>query len=131
MTRQILICDDEPHVLEGLRFLLKSKERRIVTAPNGRRALELIESCTPDLLITDVMMPEMNGVELVAALRGRPATQNLPIIIVTARGQPDDAVVAQEVWGTHVIAKPFDPGALRELVSSILGDRACPTTNSA
>jgi CheY-like chemotaxis protein len=132
MTRKhLLICDDEPHVLEGLRYLLRGAQRRITLAPNGRVALELIRKERPDLLITDVMMPELSGLELVAQLRGDAATRDLPIIIVTARGQPQDAVVARATWGAHVLAKPFDPRALRELVSGLLGDAACPAPSSA
>ena len=130
-TKHLLICDDEPHVLEGLRYLLRSAQRRITVAPNGKIALELIRKERPDLLITDVMMPEMNGLELVAELRGDAATRDLPIVIVTARGQPQDAVVAQEMWGAHVMAKPFDPRALRELVGGLLGDAACTAPSSA
>lgn len=129
--KHLLICDDDPHVLEGLRYLLRSPQRRITLAPNGRIGLELIRKERPDLLITDVMMPELNGLELVAELRGAAATRDLPIIIVTARGQPQDAVVAQETWGAHVLAKPFDPRALRELVGNLLGDAACPAPSSA
>lgn len=131
MNRRLLICDDEPHVLEGLRFLLRRPNRKITLARNGREALELITAERPDLVITDVMMPELSGLELVAELRARPETAALPVVIVTARGQRDDVAVAREVWGAHLISKPFDPAALRELVADLLGDRACTTPSSA
>jgi CheY-like chemotaxis protein len=128
--KQILICDDEPHMVEGLRFLLRGSDRRILVATNGKQALEHIRGNIPDLLITDVMMPEMNGLELVAALRGNEATKNLPIIILTAKGQLQYASVAQDVWNVTVIGKPFEPRCLKELVSARLGGELCPACAS-
>jgi CheY-like chemotaxis protein len=128
--KRILICDDEPHVVEGLRFLLRGPDREIRIAESGAAGLQMIRQQKPDLLITDVMMPEMSGLELVAALRADPATRDLPTIIVTAKGQAQDATVAQEVWGARVIAKPFEPARLRELVRRILERQACPLHTS-
>jgi CheY-like chemotaxis protein len=99
-------------------------------ASNGREALQCIEAQVPDLLITDVMMPEMSGLELVAALRASANTKHLPIIILTAKGQAQDAALAQEVWGATVIAKPFEPRKLRELVNAALEKEPCPQPSS-
>ncbi len=116
--KRILVCDDEPHILEGLRHLLRAPDREILVAPSGIEALVRIERQVPDLLITDVMMPEMSGLEVVAALRTKPATKNLPIIILTAKGQAGDATMARQAWGATVVAKPFKPQELRDLVSA-------------
>lgn len=124
--KHILVCDDEPHVVEGIRFLLRDSNRHIDAATNGREALEAIERAIPDLLITDITMPVMSGLELVAALRAVPATQQLPIIILTARGQPRGGVMTHENWGVLEIGKPFEPRKLREIVSSILESAVCP-----
>lgn len=123
--KQILVCDDEPHILEGLRHLLRTPERRVSVAGSAKEALELIAQQLPDLLITDVMMPEMSGLELVERLRGDEATKQLPIIILTAKGQAQDATMAQEVWGATVMAKPFQPRKLRELVDGTLANSPC------
>ncbi len=123
--KQILVCDDEPHILEGLRYLLRTPERRVSVAGSAKEALELIAQQLPDLLITDVMMPEMSGLELVERLRGDEATKQLPIIILTAKGQAQDATMAQEVWGATVMAKPFQPRKLRELVDGTLANSPC------
>lgn len=128
--KRVLICDDEPHIVEGLRYLLRSPSRQIETACNGLEALERIRSSLRDLLIVDVMMPQMGGLEVVAALQASPDTQDLPIIILTAKGQARDAAIAQETWGALVMAKPFEPKKLRELVNSILEDRTCPARSS-
>lgn len=124
--KRILICDDEPHIVEGLRHLLRAPERNIAVASNGIDALERVAEHRPDLLIIDVMMPEMSGLEVVANLRSSDACRELPIIILTAKGQAEDAVMAQEVWGATVMTKPFQPASLRQLVSSILEGMTCP-----
>lgn len=124
--KRIMVCDDEPHIVEGVRHLLRGPDRVIEVLNSARDALKRIETELPDLLITDVMMPEMSGLELVAALRNMDATNNLPIIILTAKGHAQDAAMAQEVWGATVVAKPFEPRRLRELVTQTLEGSACP-----
>ncbi len=134
--KRIIVCDDEPHIVEGLRHLLRGRDRSIEGVSSGKEALARIETAcsgpdgVPDLLITDVMMPEMSGLEVVAALRAADVTRDLPIIILTAKGQAQDAAMAQEVWGATVVAKPFDPHRLRELVTATLENRTCPQVNS-
>lgn len=123
--KRIVVCDDEPHIVEGLRHLLRGSDRVVVGTHSGPEALQSIAAEPTSLLITDIMMPEMSGLDVVAALRAEPATRDLPVIILTAKGQAQDATVAQEVWGASVVAKPFDPRKLRELVSSLLEEHAC------
>ena len=90
---RLILCDDEPHILEGLRHLLRTSDRTIELASSGKEALQLIAAEKPDLLIVDIMMPEMSGLEVVASLRAEDATKNLPIIILTAKGQAQDAAI--------------------------------------
>lgn len=122
---RILVCDDEPHVVEGIRFLLRGPDRRVDIAANGREALERVGQAKPDVVITDIMMPEMDGLQLVAALRSEEATKYTPIIILTARAQIEDARLAEETWGVTVIGKPFDPRCLKQLVESTLEGVGC------
>ncbi len=124
MTR-ILCCDDEPHIVEGVRFLLRAPDRELVVAHSGQQAIDSILETTPDLLIVDIMMPGMSGLEVISTLRANPKYQALPIIILTAKGQAQDAAMAQEVWGAVVVAKPFQPQKLRELVTSTLEIASC------
>ncbi len=128
--KRIIVCDDEPHILEGLRFLLRAPDRHIQVTVSGKEALERIEEQLPDLLIIDIMMPEMSGLEVVATLRANPGTKDLPIIILTAKGQARDAAMAHEVWSATVIAKPFEPQKLRQLVSLTLETGRCPQPSS-
>ena len=123
--KRIIVCDDEPHIVEGLRFLLRAPDRQIEVTTRGKDALQRIEQQMPDLLILDIMMPGMSGLEVLATLRAVPATKGLPIIIVTAKGQARDAAMAQEVWDATVVAKPFEPQKLRELVTATLERGGC------
>ena len=120
--KRLLICDDEPHIVEGLRHLLRDADRKIAVARSGREALQCIEESVPDLLILDIMMPQMSGLEVLATLRQEDKTKGLPIIILTAKGEAQDASMAQEVWQAMVMAKPFEPQKLRELVTTSLED---------
>lgn len=128
--KQIMVCDDEPHIVEGLRHLLRGPDRHIKVAASGTEALQLIEEEMPDLLIIDIMMPEINGLEVVAKLRASKATEDLPIIILTAKGQAQDAAMAQEVWDATVMAKPFEPRKLKEMVAAVLESGVCLMENS-
>jgi CheY-like chemotaxis protein len=121
--KRIIICDDEPHIIEGLRYLLRAPDREIVIARNGRDAVNLVLERVPDLLIIDVMMPVMNGIEAIAHLREQEICRDLPIVILTAKGQAQDSAMAQELWGAVVMAKPFQPKRLREIVTEILEGR--------
>jgi CheY-like chemotaxis protein len=127
---RVMVCDDEPHIVEGLRYLLRAPAREIVITYSGEEALQRIAEQIPDLLIVDIMMPGMSGLEVVSTLRADPKTRGLPIIILTAKGQANDANMAQEVWGTPVVAKPFQPQGLKKMVSSTLEIGACPQPES-
>ena len=128
--KRLLICDDEPHIVEGLRYLLRGPDREITVASNGVEALERIRDARPDVLILDVMMPKMGGLEVVSAMRASPGTQDVPIIILTAKGQARDAAIAQEMWGTTVMAKPFEPRRLQDLVNTLMERETCPQQSS-
>ncbi len=128
--KRILVCDDEPHIVEGLRHLLRGTDRKVSCVTNGKEALQHIQQEIPDLLVIDVMMPEMTGPEAVAILRDNEQTKDLPIIILTAKGQAQDAAAATEIWGAMVLGKPFEPTKLRQLVSEILENAPCPTGSS-
>lgn len=118
--KRLVVCDDERPIVEGLRHLLRGPDREIVVAHTGQEALEAIALQVPHLLITDVMMPHMSGLEVVATLRAAKATKDLPIIILTAKGRAQDTSAARETRGATVVAKPFQPAQLRKLVSEIL-----------
>ncbi len=117
----IVVCDDEPHIVQGLRYLFESDGHDVRVAHNGLEALELIADECPDLLVTDIMMPKLSGFELVRRIRADVETRSLPVLMLTAKGQRSDAVYAREVGATEFVTKPFSPIKLRELVRWLVG----------
>ncbi|MCG3203873.1 MAG: Response regulator SaeR [Elusimicrobia bacterium] len=115
MTK-ILVVDDEKDVVELLKFLLEKDGYVVSTAYNGREALAAAKEIIPDLILLDVMMPEMDGYTVQTQLLEFPATKNIPIIILTAKGQLRD-VFAMSANVKAYIEKPFDPKTLRLKIS--------------
>ncbi len=118
--KKLVICDDEPHIVEGLRYLLRAPDRQMFTARNGQEALKLVTEQRPQLLIIDIMMPVMNGLEAVKLLRERDEFKELPVIILTAKGQVFGHEMDQGLHDAILMSKPFEPKRLRELVASIM-----------
>ena len=116
--RSVLVVDDEFGTVEVLVAALEDAGYRVLTAANGRRALERLEENKPDLIISDFMMPLMDGAALVRTLRSNPAFQNIPVIMMSAA---PEAALRQRLDGYEAfLRKPFRVPALLELVASIL-----------
>ena len=109
----ILVIDDEPEVLELVGFNLQQSGFSVATANNGRDGLTKARTISPSLIVLDVMMPEMDGLEVCKALRRDAATAPIPIIILTARASEIDRVLGLELGADDYVTKPFSP---RELV---------------
>ncbi len=116
---KILVCDDEKDVVELISFLLEKDGYAVVTAKNGREALEVVAKEIPDLILLDVMMPEMDGYTVQTRLQEDPKTKNIPIIILTAKGQMRD-VFAMSSNVAAYMEKPFDPKSLRQKIQESL-----------
>jgi two-component system, OmpR family, alkaline phosphatase synthesis response regulator PhoP len=124
MSKHILLCDDEIHILRAAEFKLKKAGYDVQIAGDGQEAWEAVERQMPDLLITDCQMPRLDGLGLVARVRANPATADLPIFMLTAKGYElsHDELAAQ--WNVMaVIAKPFSPRELLQRVDGVLGER--------
>jgi len=113
MTR-ILIVEDEPNMVAGLRDNFEFEGYEVITAPDGVAGLERALSETPDLVILDVMMPRMSGLDVFKQLKAKRPT--LPIIMLTARGQEVDKVVGLELGADDYVTKPF---SIRELLARV------------
>lgn len=109
---KILVVDDEKDVIELLKFLLEKDGYTVVTAYNGRDAIKRAAQEIPELILLDVMMPEMDGYAVQTQLMDNPVTESIPIIILTAKGQLRD-VFAMSTNVKAYIEKPFDPKTLR------------------
>lgn len=116
MAIRILIADDEPNQLELLAFNLNQADFEVIRAGDGREAIEMIEDHRPDLVILDWMMPQLSGIDVCRRLRSNRETKNLPVIILSARGEEDDRTLGLDIGADDYISKPFSP---RELVSRV------------
>ena len=126
MAQRILVADDDPSSLEGLRVLLAIWVYEVDTAPDGRVALQKISAAEPKAVITDVVMPVMNGLELLRALRiERPG---MPVIVLTGQGSLDTLARARQQGAYAYLAKPVDVGRLKGVLASALVKREGATT---
>ena len=116
MSIRILVADDEPNQLELLTYNLTQADYEVIRAADGQQALEMIEEHRPDLAIIDWMMPEMSGIDLCRTLRARTETKQLPIIILSARGEEGDRTLGLDIGADDYISKPFSP---REMISRV------------
>lgn len=116
---RILVADDEKDVVELIQFILEKEGHEVLRASNGREALEQANQQAPDLLILDIMMPEMDGYSVTAKLAEWETTKQIPVIILTAKGQMRD-LFAMAPNVTRYMEKPFDPKDLREKVREVL-----------
>ncbi|MBN1562764.1 MAG: response regulator [Anaerolineae bacterium] len=124
MAEQILIVDDDVDSLKLIGLMLQRQGYEIVTANNGQQALVRANAEQPDLIILDLMMPDMDGYEVCRRLRHDPATQSIPIIMFTAKIQVDDKVAGFEAGADDYLTKPTHPAELASRVKAVLARSA-------
>ncbi|MGF1502531.1 MAG: response regulator transcription factor [Paracoccaceae bacterium] len=123
MACRILIAEDEPHIVELLSFMLGRAGYEVQTATTGAAALERALAEPPDAMILDVMLPELNGFELLRRLRANPTGRGLPVIMLTAKGQREDRETAARLAVDAFITKPFSNAELLEKVTRLTAAR--------
>ena len=112
----VLLIDDEKDILEMVRYNLEKEGFDAILATSGQSGLDIATKHKPDLLILDLMMPGLDGVEVCKRLRANPSTNRIPIIMLTARAAETDRIVGLEIGADDYITKPFSP---RELVARV------------
>jgi DNA-binding response OmpR family regulator len=117
----VLVADDDEDILELVSLGLGRGNMDVIQARDGEEALALAEEHHPDLAVLDVMMPGVNGYEVVKRLRASEATGTIPLILLTARAGGGDAQHGYHVGADDYVKKPFSPGELRERVEALLG----------
>lgn len=122
-THRILVVDDESHILHVLSLKLGKAGYDVLTAVDGEEGLHLARESKPDLVITDIQMPYMTGIELSRALAADASTADIPVVILTARGYALSTEDLQTDNVREVLSKPFSPRSLIELVSRTLEAR--------
>ncbi|MBX7133712.1 MAG: response regulator [Fimbriimonadaceae bacterium] len=119
MPLKILVCDDERHIVRLIQVNLERQGYTVVTAFDGKEGLEKILSEKPDLVVLDVMMPYMDGFEVLKSLRKEPSTQDLPVIMLTAKAQDKDVFEGYHYGADMYLTKPFNPMELVTFVKRI------------
>ncbi len=117
---RLMLVDDDPNLILLVKDYLEFRGYQVMTAENGREALELLEEQIPDLIICDVMMPEMDGYTLVQHIRENSATEWVPVLFLSAKGQSQDRVKGLNTGADVYIVKPFEPEELVAQVESSL-----------
>ena len=120
VSAKILLIDDEPDILEVIRFRLEREGYRMFTAMSGEEGLQLAEAELPDLILLDIMMPKMKGRDVCACLKANPKTQHIPVIFLTALNLADHIKAGMDLGAEDYIVKPFEPALLKERITVIL-----------
>jgi two-component system OmpR family response regulator len=113
LNRKILVVDDDPHIREVIRFALEKAGMSVFEAGNGQEGLRQIQVMQPDLVVLDIIMPEMDGLEMCRELR---KSSELPILFLSSRDDEIDRIIGLELGGDDYVTKPFSP---RELVARV------------
>jgi two-component system alkaline phosphatase synthesis response regulator PhoP len=117
---KILIVDDEEDILQFIKYNLEKENFQVSIANNGKKGLLIAEEENPDLIILDIMMPEMDGVEVCRQLRSKPSFDNAIITFLTARGEDYSQIAAFDVGGDDYITKPIRPRVLVSRIKALL-----------
>ncbi len=131
MAPTILVVDDEPDLVELLRVNLRQAGFEVSTAATGREALDALRRSVPDLVVLDLMLPDLSGTELCRRVRESPELAHLPILMLTARAEEVDRVVGFEVGADDYVTKPFSPRELVLRVRALLRRRSEPSRDAA
>ena len=130
-NRTILAVEDEEDLLELICFNLTKEGFQVKGVTSGEDALRLARTTSPDLLLLDLMLPGINGLDVCRMLKREPATQQMPIIIVTAKGEESDIVTGLELGADDYITKPFSPKVLLARVRAVLRRREAAPVEEA
>ncbi|VEP12633.1 Two component LuxR family transcriptional regulator [Hyella patelloides LEGE 07179] len=119
-SKKLLLIDDDPNLILLVKDYLEFRGYDVMTAENGREALEVLDNKVPDMIICDVMMPEMDGYSLVKHIRQEPRTNTIPVLFLSAKGQSQDRVKGLNEGADVYMVKPFEPEELVAQVESSL-----------
>jgi len=127
MPAQLLLVDDEPGLREAVKDYLQESGFTVQVASNAHDGWELVQQNTPDLVISDIMMPQVDGYQFLKQLREDPRFKTLPVVFLTAKGMTTDRIQGYQAGVDAYLPKPFDPDELVAIVENILERRAAAT----
>jgi two-component system alkaline phosphatase synthesis response regulator PhoP/two-component system response regulator VicR len=112
----VLVCDDERHIVRLIQVNLERMGYDVVTAFDGREAIEKLRTITPTLIMLDVMMPHVDGYEVLRSIRKNPETTHIPVIMLTVQAQEGDEAAGLKLGANMYMTKPFNPQDLRRFL---------------
>jgi DNA-binding response OmpR family regulator len=128
--RTILYIEDDLEMIDLVRLILKPRGYTVIGAQGGREGLDILNTRIPDLVLLDLMMPDLDGWDVYQQIRGNPTTRAIPIVIVTAKSQTIDKVLGLHIAGVDdYICKPFHPQELSDSIERLL-KRAAEATQA-
>ncbi|MEA3499745.1 MAG: response regulator [Candidatus Marinimicrobia bacterium] len=113
---KILVIDDSSVICDLVKFTLTMKNHEVITAKDGENGIKIAKKDQPDLILLDILMPKMNGYEACGILKKDKLTKNIPIFILSSKGQMDDIDQAFQYGADNYITKPFDPDKLNKII---------------
>jgi DNA-binding response OmpR family regulator len=120
MSKHVLIIEDEPNIIEAISFILTRDGWQVDTHSNGHDAVAVVRARAPDLVILDVMLPGRSGYDILTDLRALPETRDLPVLILTARGQARDREMAEKAGASRFMTKPFSNADVIEALNALV-----------
>jgi DNA-binding response OmpR family regulator len=118
--KRILVADDEIYIVHILEFTLTMEGYEVLTAADGEEALRRVEADRPDLVVLDIMMPKMDGFEVLRRMRANEASRQTPVVLLSAKGRPIDRETGLDTGADDYIVKPFSPRRLLEKIQDLL-----------
>jgi two-component system alkaline phosphatase synthesis response regulator PhoP len=118
--RKILVVDDDPTMVKLINVNLKLNNYSVVEATSGEQALDVVDAEGLDLVVLDIMMPGVDGWDVLKRIRSNPVTQEMPVILVTAKTQDSDVIRGWELGADEYVIKPFNPLLLVEVIKMVL-----------
>ncbi len=119
MGKHVLLVEDEPNIIEAVSFLLSRDGWTVSTHSNGHDAADVIRSKQPDVLVLDVMLPGRSGFDILADIRSEGTCRDVPVLMLTARGQTKDRERAQRLGATRFMTKPFSNAEIIETLHAL------------
>ncbi|MES1022727.1 response regulator transcription factor [Gloeocapsa sp. BRSZ] len=123
MSAQLLLVDDEPGLREAVKDYLQESGFSVQVASNAQEGWELLQQTTPDLVISDIMMPQVDGYQFLKQMRDDPRFQTLPVVFLTAKGMTTDRIQGYQAGVDAYLPKPFDPDELIAIVENLIARR--------
>jgi two-component system alkaline phosphatase synthesis response regulator PhoP len=120
--RTVMVVDDNPDIITIVKTILEGKGYNVLSASGGQELLSLLKNQKPDLIILDIMMPEMDGLEVLGRLKGVTETASIPVILLTAKVQYEDVLGGYKLGADYYITKPFTSTQLVNGINLLLGE---------